>query len=152
MSIKEADAGGQESGRPKNCTTTEGNKTKDWQTAHNTLTVKLRAKERGFLSRSHHQTTSGHESKNKMFYTKDLAFQCLPPLMRIGLELQSIPGAVIMWLPYVTPLQHHRLFEPQHAQAQIDPNNQHCVFDTSHDQHKLLSPVIIVTVKTHLKC
>ena len=65
------------------------------------LTVKLRAQERGFLSRTHHQTTYGlPESRNRRLHTKDRAFMCLPPLMSIGGVLQSIPGSFIMRLPY----------------------------------------------------
>ena len=97
---READAGGQKFGRPKNRTLTGGNKTEERQTAHDTVAVKLRAQEWGFLSRCHHQTTPGPpESMNKRFYTKDRAFQCHLPLMWTGGVFQSIPGAFIMRLP-----------------------------------------------------
>ena len=65
------------------------------------LNVKLRAQEWGFLSRSHHQTTSGPpESWNRSQHTKDRAFQCIPPLGWAGGVLQSIPNWFIMRLPY----------------------------------------------------
>ena len=67
------------------------------------LTVKLEAQDGRFLSRSHHQTTSGPlESRNGRLHTKDRALKRLPPLMWTGGVLQNIPGSFIMWLPCST--------------------------------------------------
>ena len=97
-----------------------GNMTKVWRTAHDTTyTVKLRAREWSFHSRSHNQTTSWPpESRNSKRRIKYWAYKCLPPLMWKGGVLQSIPGGFIVWL---TPLRHHRPSGPQHEQAQIYP-------------------------------
>ena len=38
---------------------------------------------------------------------------------------------------YATPLQHHRPSGPQHEQAQIDPNVQHCLLRTRHDKQSV---------------
>ena len=49
-----------------------------------------------------HQTNSGPPESRNRFHSKYRAFQCLPPLMWKGRVLQSIPGALIMWLPCST--------------------------------------------------
>ena len=84
-----------QSGRSNNCTETEGKKHKRVTNCSRHCLLSNREPRNEFLSKSHHQTTSG-------LHTKDWDFQCLSPLAWTGRVLQSISGAFIMWLPCST--------------------------------------------------
>ena len=62
----------------------------------------------GFLSRSHHQTTSTPpESRNSSFSPKNWSFQCL-------LKHRWSASEYSTFVQYATPLQHNRPFGPKH--------------------------------------
>ena len=105
---QEADAEGQESGRPKNSTYTEGTRLRCDELLTTLFTVKQRAQERRLLSRSHHQITSGPPaSRNRQLHTKDRPFNCLPPLM-----CNRWSASEYSWfVHYVTLLQHCTIIE-----------------------------------------
>ena len=127
---QEADIGGQEFRRPKNCIyRLRETRQRSDKLLTTLITVKLRVQKQGFPSRSHHQTTFGPpESRNRRFHTKDQAYQC--PSITYGTRWSA---SEYSWcVHHATPVQHNRPFRPLHEQAQMDPNNLGCCLGLEH--------------------